>query len=584
VDDRLRRRIEQRLSELGWPAPPEIVVERPRDPAHGDWSTSVALALAKSLRRPPRVVAEEFAAGWNPDPDLVAEVSVAGPGFVNFRLRPDFLNRSLRAILRGPDAYLRSDDGRGRPVNVEFVSSNPTGPLHIGHGRNAALGDAIANLLETTGWQVTREYYFNDAGRQMETLGRSLLARYVQLSDPSFPLPEDGYEGDYLIPIAEGLRERHGDTLYDPSVPDTAVAVMQRHATEVMIDSIREDLELFGVRFDTWFNESTLYQEGRLEAALEELRSRGAVYEREGAVWFRASAFGDTEDRVLIKSSGQPTYFLPDIAYHLDKRARGFQRAVDVLGADHHGYVPRMQAALAALGFEPGWLQCIVYQAVTLIEGGEAVKLSTRKARFVTLRELIEEVGPDVARYFFVMRRADTHLNFDLDVARSQSEENPVYYIQYAHARVASVFERLREAGGKLARLAETAPIGSPDDLHAGLSDPPPTTVVPGEPLDVEHLEEAPLERLEHARETELLRILADFPALVRGAAEASEPHRVAALLERLAKEFHAWYHDVRILGQDAEVARARLALARGVQIAIRRGLGLLGIRAPDSM
>ncbi len=583
MEDRLRERIRERLAQLGWPAPAEITVERPRDPTHGDWSTSLALALAKSLRRPPRALAEELAAGWNPDPELVAEVSVAGAGFVNFRLRPDFLAHSLREILRRPEDYLRSDDGRGRPVNVEFVSSNPTGPLHIGHGRNAALGDAIANLLEAAGWRVTREYYFNDAGRQMETLGRSLLARYVQLTDPSFPLPEGGYEGDYLIPIAEELRERHGDGLYDPAAPEAGVAVMQRHATEVMIDSIRADLELFGVGFDVWVNESSLYREGRLDAALAELRARGAIYEHEGAIWFRASAFGDNEDRVLIKSGGQPTYFLPDIAYHLDKRARGFRRAVDVWGADHHGYVPRMQAALAALGFEPGWLQCIVYQAVTLIEGGEAVKLSTRKARFVTLRALIEEVGRDVARYFFLMRRADTHLNFDLDVARSQSEENPVYYVQYAHARVASLFERLQPADGGLGPL-DMNPSVSGADPHAGFSRPRSTAIAPGEPLDVEHLEGARLERLQHPRETELLRLLADFPGVVRGTAAASEPHRVAAFLERLAKEFHAWYHDVRILVEDAEVARARLALARGVQIAVRRGLGLLGIRAPDSM
>jgi arginyl-tRNA synthetase len=551
MEDRLRERIAERLGRLGWPVPAEITVERPRDPTHGDWSTSVALALAKSLRRPPRALAEELAADWNPEPDLIAAVEVAGAGFVNFRLRPDFLARSLRAILRDPEGYLRSDDGRGRPVNVEFVSSNPTGPLHIGHGRNAALGDAIANLLEATGWSVTREYYFNDAGRQMETLGRSLLARYVQLTDPAFPLPEGAYEGDYLIPIAEELRDRHGGALYDPAAPEAGVAVMQQRATEVMIDSIRQDLARFGIEFDVWFNESSLYREGRLEQALGELRARGAVYEHEGAVWFRASAYGDSEDRVLIKSSGQPTYFLPDIAYHLDKRARGFARAVDVWGADHHGYVPRMQAALAALGYEPGWLQCIVYQAVTLFESGEAVKLSTRKARFVTLRELVDEVGADVARYFFLMRKADTHLNFDLDVARAQSEENPVYYVQYAHARVASVFQRLQETDGA------------------------PATV---------RLEEARLERLDLLREIELLRMLADFPALVRGAAEAREPHRVTAFLERLAKEFHAWYHDVRILVEDAELTAARLALARGVQVAIRRGLSLLGIRAPDSM
>lgn len=554
MQERLRTRIEERLRELGISSPGEILLERPRDPAHGDWSSNVALALAKPLRRPPRRIAEELAAGWNPDPELVEGVAVAGPGFLNFRLRPDFFARNLRELLRRPESYSRSDVGRGEPVIVEFVSSNPTGPLHIGHGRNAALGDAIANLLEASGWRVSREYYFNDAGRQMETLGRSLLARYVQLFDPSFPLPEEGYQGDYLIPIAQELVCEFGDSLVDPGAPEAALGIMQQRATALMIESIRADLELFGVRFDGWFNETRLYSEGKLDAALERLRERDAVYEREGAVWFRASAFGDTEDRVLIRSSGQPTYFLPDIAYHLDKHERGFARAVNVWGADHHGYVPRLQAAMRALGFAPDWLQCIVYQAVTLLEGGEAIKLSTRKARFVTLRELIEEVGPEVARYFFLMRGADTHLNFDLDVARSQSDENPVYYIQYAHARVASVFARLGDS-----------------------TEPQP--VAPGNGLA-----EAPLDRLDHPRETDLLKLLADFPGLVLEAAAAREPHRVAVFLERLAKEFHAWYHDVRILVPDAELARARLALARGVQLVIRDGLGLLGIHAPESM
>ena len=555
MEDRLRALIRERLRRLGRPELGEILVERPRDPAHGDWSTNVALALAKTLRRPARAIAEELALGWEPDPELIEGVSVAGPGFLNFRLRAGFLTRELRELLRRPEAYLRSNAGAGRPVIVEFVSSNPTGPLHIGHGRNAALGDAIANLLEAAGWRVTREYYFNDAGRQMETLGRSLLARYVQLTQPEFPFPEGGYEGDYLVPIAQGLREEFGDALYDPREPEAAVGVMQKRAAELMIESIRRDLELFGVRFDGWFSESRLYEEGRLAAAIARLRERGAVYEREGAVWFRASEFGDAEDRVLVKSSGQPTYFLPDISYHMDKHGRGFAAAVNVWGADHHGYVPRLQAAMTALGYDPGWLQCIVYQAVTLFEGGEAVKLSTRKARFVTLRELVDEVGPDVARYFFLMRRADTHLNFDLDVARSESEENPVYYIQYAHARVASVFKKLRESA-------------------------------PGEvtTADLAALANARLERLEDPGEAEILKLLADFPGLVREAASAREPHRVAVFLERLAKEFHAWYHDVRILVEDAELTRARLGLARGVQLAVREGLGLLGIRAPEAM
>ena len=556
--ERLRDRIRERLDRLGWSAPDEILVERPRDPAHGDWSTNVALALARPLRRSPRDIADDLVRDWDADPELVAEVSVAGPGFVNFRLREDVFSGALRALLRDPRSFLRSSDGRGRRVIVEFVSSNPTGPLHVGHARNAALGDAVAHLLEAAGWSVTREYYFNDAGKQMETLGRSLLARYADLAGVKVPFPEGGYEGAYLVEIARGLHEEHGGSLVDPRDPDAALPEMQRRAAEVMVGSIRADLERFGVRFDRWFNESDLYASGRLEGALERLRARDAVYEHEGAVWFRASDWGDTEDRVLVKSTGQPTYFLPDIAYHIDKHDRGFDRAVNVWGADHHGYVPRLQAAMRALGYDPEWLHCIVYQAVTLVEGGEAVRQSTRRGVFVTLGELLDEVGADVARYVLLLRRADTHLAFDLAAAKAESEENPVYYVQYAHARVSSLCARAAESG--LLRgdgtLTRTAP------------------AVAG----------APLERLTEPGEQELLRLLADFPALVREAAAAREPHRVVAFLERLAHEFHGWYHDVRVLVEDDDLARARLALACGVGLAVREGLSLLGIRAPEAM
>jgi arginyl-tRNA synthetase len=468
-------------------------------------------------------------------------------------------------------------------VIVEFVSSNPTGPLHVGHARNAALGDAVAHLLEAAGWSVTREYYFNDAGRQMETLGRSLLARYAELAGVRYPFPEGGYEGEYLAEIARALHGEHGGALVDPADPEAALPEMQRRATEVMVRSIRDDLERFGVRFDRWFNESELYASGRLDDALARLRERGAVYEHEGAVWFRASAWGDSEDRVLVKSTGQPTYFLPDVAYHIDKHDRGFDRAVNVWGADHHGYVPRMQAAMRALGYDPDWLHCIVYQAVTLVEGGEAVRQSTRRGVFVTLAELLDEVGPDVARYVLLLRRADTHLAFDLAAAKAESEENPVYYVQYAHARVSSLRERAlasgvvedRPADGSRAPAGDAAP-GAP--AHAAATDRGPLAATAGA------LAGAPLERLGEPREAELLRLLADFPALVREAAAAREPHRVVAFLERLAREFHGWYHDVRILVDDRDLARARCALALGVGLAVREGLSLLGIRAPDAM
>jgi len=546
--EELRRALEARCRELGWPTD-GLVVERPKEAAHGDWASPVALALARPLRRSPRVVAEELVAGLDLDESVFGGVEIAGPGFLNARLAPAYLQGVVRRVLDAPARYATSERLAGKPINVEFVSSNPTGPLHVGHARNAVLGDAIAALFESQGAAVTREYYFNDAGRQMDVLGASVYARYRQRWEPDFPFPEEGYQGEYIAELAEEIHASDGDAWID-APPDRWLDVFRSYAGGRISEGIREDLARLGVRFDVWFNESTLYRDGRLEATIEALRERGAVYEDGGAIWFRAGDYGDEKDRVLVKSGGQPTYLLPDIAYHRDKHERGFEAAIDVWGADHHGYQARMQAALTALGIPEGWLRTVIYQQVSLIENGQPVRFSTRKNRMVTLRELLDDIGVDVTRYFLLMRKGDAHMVFDLDLARRQSDENPVYYVQYAHARIAGVFAKLERREW--------------DPLIGGIP--------------------ASLDRLVEPEETEVLRALDDLPDTVADAADALEPHRVTDYLEGLARRFHLWYHAHRFLVEDVELARARLALARATELALGSGLGLLGVSAPDSM
>lgn len=546
--EEIRARIAAACAGKGWPTE-EIAVERPRDLDHGDWATPVALSLARPLRRAPRQIAEELVEALELDPDRYAEIEIAGPGFVNVRLSAGYLRDGVRALAEDAAGRLRSDRLGGRRVNVEFVSSNPTGPLHVGHARNAVLGDAIAALYESQGAAVDREYYFNDAGRQMDILGASVHARYRQMSDPDHPFPEDGYRGAYIRELGEAVRAAEGDR-FDDAEPEECLAYFRTFAGERMTASIREDLERFGVDFDVWFNESSLYDDGSLERTLDDLREADAAYEKDGATWLRASAFGDDEDRVLVKSTGSPTYLLPDVAYHRDKHERGYDEAVDVWGADHHSYQVRMQAALKALGYPPGWLKTVIYQQVSLIEDGEEVRLSTRRNRMVTLRELMDDIGVDVTRYFLAMRRGDTHMTFDLDLARKHSEENPVYYVQYAHARIAGVFAKLED-----------------ESLDPSVSGVPES-----------------LDRLVEDREIELMRALEDLPDVIADAADALEPHRLTDALEGLARRFHLWYHDHHFLVEDEELARARLTLARATQNAIAATLALLGVSAPESM
>ena len=546
--EELRSRLAGLCAERGWPAG-EVAVERPADRGRGDWASPVALALARPLGRPPREIATELAAGLELDPLRWEPPEVAGPGFLNFRLARPYLQDGVRRLLADPTGFLRSDRLTGRSIDVEFVSSNPTGPLHVGHARNAALGDGIAALLESQGAAVTREYYFNDAGRQMDILGASVHARYRQLRDPDFPLPEEAYQGEYISELAVEFAAERGEAFHEVPLEES-VGEFRTFAGERISDGIRADLERFRVTFDVWFNESSLYRDGRMEKTLDELRALGAAYEQDGAVWLRATDYGDTEDRVLVKSSGLPTYLLPDLAYHRDKHERGFDQAIDVWGADHHSYAVRMQAGLRALGYPPDWLRTVIYQQISLIEDGEEVRLSTRRNRMVTLRELLDDVGVDVTRWFLLMRKGDTHMTFDLDLARRQSDENPVFYVQYAHARIAGVIGRNERP-----------------ELDPGATGAP-----------------VALDRLDAERELELLRALDDLPDVVSDAAEALEPHRVTDALETLARRFHLWYHEHRILVDDEPLARARLALARAAQNALREGLSLLGVRAPESM
>ncbi|HET9332598.1 MAG TPA: arginine--tRNA ligase [Gemmatimonadota bacterium] len=546
--EELRSRLVALCAERGWPAG-EVAVERPNDRSRGDWASPVALALARPLGRNPREIAAELSGALALDSERWEAPDVAGPGFLNFRLARPYLQDGVRRILADASGFLRSDRLAGRRINVEFVSSNPTGPLHVGHARNAALGDGIAALLASQGAEVTREYYFNDAGRQMDILGASVHARYRQLGEPDFPFPEEGYQGEYIAELARELAAERGDALHQMPL-EACLAEFRAFAGDRISAGIRSDLERFRVAFDVWFNESTLYRDGRMDKTLDELRTIGAAYEKDGAMWLRATDYGDTEDRVLVKSTGLPTYLLPDLAYHRDKHERGFDQAIDVWGADHHSYAVRMQAGLRALGYPPDWLRTVIYQQISLIEDGEEVRLSTRRNRMVTLRELLDDVGVDVTRWFLLMRKGDTHMTFDLDLARRQSDENPVYYVQYAHARIAGVFERNERP-----------------DLDPAVAGPPES-----------------LRLLEAERELELLRGLDDLPDVVSDAADALEPHRLTDALEVLARRFHLWYHEHRILVEDESLARARLALAGATQTALREGLSLLGVSAPESM
>ena len=554
MKNRIVKMIERALPEVleearvGAMSLPPVEVEATRDPVHGDYATNMAMILSAKLKKNPRQIARMICDRLQDEETILAKVEIAGPGFINFFLREDVWKAALKEIEAAADRYGCSDAGGGRRVQVEFVSANPTGPLHIGHARGAVVGDVLANILQAAGYEVYREYYINDAGNQMFNLGRSVLYRYQELLGREVAFPDSCYQGDYIRDIAGEILSRDGELHLDRP-EEELVPVFTDHAAAVILAGIKEDLAAFGVVFDEYFSERELYKDEGVAKLLQRLEERGHIYREEDTRWFRTSAFGDEKDRVVVRQNGEPTYFAADIAYHKNKFERGFSWVIDIWGADHHGYLPRMSAGIQALGYPPESLRVVLVQLVNLLRGGRPVAMSTRSGEFVTLREVVDEVGRDAARYNFLMRRTDSHLDFDLEVAKQQSNENPVYYVQYAHARIASILRLAAERGIDLPRYEE---------VNAGL------LVVP--------------------EEMALIKALNRFPELVSGAAAALEPHRLTFFANDLAALFHSYYNKHKVISEDPELSRARLFLMKTLQIVLKNNLKLLGVSAPDKM
>jgi len=527
--------------------PLKIVVDYPTQERFGDYTTNVAMQFASTLKKNPREIAKALAAHLK-ETDFFTSVEVAGPGFINFTLSPKIWFENLEEIERKGEKFGHTEVVSKKKIQVEFVSANPTGPLHVGHGRGAAVGDTLARLLRAAGHEVETEYYINDIGRQMKVLGRSVYLRLLQLAGREVTFPDDHYQGSYIRDIAKLMLETEGNHILSLD-EEIAINQCREAASEKILTSIQEDLEAFCVQFDRWFSEASLFENGKVATALDDLKKRGFIVERDGATWFTSSKFGDEKDRVVIRQNGETTYFASDIAYHWDKFKRGYDLAIDVWGADHHGYIPRMKGVIAALGYDPEQLKVVLIQLVNLLRKGEKVSMSTRGGTFVTLREVLDEVGKDAARYFFLMRRSDSPLDFDLDLARRQSNENPVFYVQYAHARVCSIEQKADEAGVPIPNYAQVD-----------------------------------WKKLELPAERRLMKQLARFPEVVSQGAEALEPHRLIYYLHELSGIFHNYYNHTRVLTEDPEASTARFFLVRCVKQVIHNGLGLLGITAPQRM
>ena len=550
----MEREIQEHLSKVcievaeenSWPNSPEVMVSYPKEKRFGDYSTNVAFLWGKAMKLPPREVAQKVAE--RVDHPEIESIRVDGPGFINLTMSLGWWHKGLREVLSQKEGYGSSSLGRGERVQVEFVSANPTGPLHIGHARGAAVGDTLSRLLEKAGYSVEREYYVNDGGLQMRILGQSLLARCKEVMGVPVEFPEDGYKGDYIVELAKKALQELPDVMDLPE--DEAAAKLSRWGAEEILNGIKEDLELFNVDFDNWFSEASLYESGAVEEAVRELERKGLIYEAEDALWFASSRFGDDKDRVVRRSGGAYTYLAADIAYHRNKAERGFTKLIDVWGADHHGYIPRVRAALEALGYDPEILKVLLIQLVNLLRQGKPVAMTTRGGQFVTLREVVEEVGKDAVRFMLLTRKCDAHLDFDLELAKEQSEENPVFYVQYAHARICSIRRTAEERGMSL-------------------------------PEDWERVDLSPLTLEE---EKEIIKKLTAFTGMIEGAARSLEPHRITYYLHELAALFHGYYNRNRVLLDDEGLRNARLALSEGVAIVLREGLRLLGVSAPTSM
>lgn len=538
--------IAKALTTLNLEPPAYIEVEIPKDDTLGDYSSPVAMVLAKHLKRAPKQIAQAIVDAI-PNTPQFKDITVAGPGFINFHISDEFLASTLRTILKDGIAPMLPKLGRGRRIQVEFVSANPTGPLHLGHGRGAAVGCALSNILTTAGYEVVREYYVNDAGRQVKLLGESVFARYMELHGKDYPVPEDGYRGDYITEAARAMMDSDGDKYASSSYAEVESLFIDR-SLNAMLDVIKDDLSRFGVEFDTWQSERTLYNEGSVGHAIEFLRARNLMYEQDDALWFRATEFGDEKDRVVIKGDGAHTYFASDIAYHLKKVEAGFDEIIDIWGADHHGYIPRLEAVIDALGYERARLKVLLIQMVNLLRGGKPVQMSKRAGTFITLREVTDEVGADLTKFVFLTRRHDSQLTFDLESVKASSSENPVFYIQYANARINSLF------------------------AHAAGEEPDSAS------LEVDY------SLLKEPEERRLMAKLAAYPMIFELASEGREPHRITFYLQDLAGLFHPYYNRHRIVTGTPELTAARLALCDAVRRTIRDALKLLGISAPEKM
>jgi arginyl-tRNA synthetase len=535
------------IRSLGLEPPAVVEIEIPRNEAHGDVSATAALSLSKAAKKPPKQIAQEIIQAL-PDTSAFEKIDIAGPGFINLTYTKEHLYAEMRRLMREKGSFLREDIGKGRRVQIEFVSANPTGPLHLGHGRGAAVGAALANLLHAAGHKVEREYYINDAGRQVKLLGLSVFAAYQQVLGNEYPLPEDGYKGGYVEDIAREMLREHGRK-YTQERFENVAEVFIDFAYLRILSGIQSDLEAFGIVFDVWQSERELFSAGEVDQAMSDLKQKEFVYEKDGALWFRATAFGDDKDRVIIKQDGEPTYFASDIAYHRKKIEKRYDELIDIWGADHHGYIPRMHAVIEALGYPKEKLKVLLVQMVTLLRGGKPVQMSKRAGEFVTLKEVIDEVGADTTKFIFLTRRSDSHLEFDLETAKAQSSENPVFYVQYAYARINSIFMHARE------KAAQT---GNFSDADLGV------LIVPDE--------------------LRMIKKLLAYPMVFEGAVHAHEPHRITFYLQELAGMFHPYYNKCKVVTDDAALTSARLALCEAVRIVLQDGLELLGITAPEKM
>ena len=543
----VRAIIEQVIGKLGGVERVPVEFEIPREEKFGDIATPVAMTLSKILKKSPRKIAEDMVSSLE-DEDMFERIDIAGPGFINFTFSKKYLFSELKDLLSAKDKFLKKEIGKGKKVQIEFVSANPTGPLHLGHGRGAAVGAALANLLKAAGYEVEREYYVNDAGRQVKMLGLSVFAKYQQLLGIEYPFPDDGYRGYYIEGIAKRIIDLYGNRYSEMSFQE-ASEFFSEFSYKAMLREIEEDLKAFGTIFDSWQSERELYSKNDVDNAIDDLRHRRHLYRQDGALWFRATAFGDDKDRVIIKSDGEFTYFASDIAYHRKKIEKGFDEIVDIWGADHHGYISRLKAVLRAFGYPPKHLNILLVQMVTLLRAGKPVQMSKRAGEFVTLREVMDEVGPDTTKFIFLTRRPDSHLEFDLDVAKAQSAENPVFYLQYANARINSIFVRARDKG-----------------------------------ISVEDLNGIDLTLLSTPEELRIIKKLLTYPMIFEGAVLSQEPHRITFYLQELAGLFHPYYNKFRVLTDDAKLSAARLALCEAIRMVIKDGLEILGLSAPEKM